>query len=264
MHLRILGSGTSHGIPVIGCVCRVCRSQDLRDQRMRSSVYIEGAAGERAVIDTGPEFRLQAVRAGIQRLDGVFLTHAHADHLHGLDDIRPLSRETPMPVYADANTMEELRERFSYIFKDTQLGGGKPRITPVVVTGPVSVGRLVFTPIPVKHGVLDILGWKITERQTSAAYLTDVSRIPEMSLPLLYGLSAVIIGGLRAIPHETHFSFQQALDSAADLETQRIYLTHICHDHTHQEIEAICRRFQQARNFTGTAAPAYDGLKLIL
>jgi phosphoribosyl 1,2-cyclic phosphate phosphodiesterase len=229
---------------------------------MRSSLYIRGASGERAVIDTGPEFRLQAVQAGITRLDGIFLTHAHADHLHGLDDIRPLCRDQPMPVYAAPNIMEEVRERFSYIFKDTQIGGGKPRIAPIIVSGPVRIGHLIFTPIPVKHGVLDILGWKITEGTASAAYITDTSGIPASSFRLLERPEAVIIGALRNRPHETHFSFEEALSAAAQTETGRIYLTHICHDHSHQEIEAFCRRFRHDRGFTGIAQPAYDGLEL--
>jgi phosphoribosyl 1,2-cyclic phosphate phosphodiesterase len=231
---------------------------------MRSSLYVQGAAGERAVIDTGPEFRLQAIRAGITRLDGLFLTHAHADHLHGLDDIRPLCQDKPLPVYADANTMREMRERFAYIFQKTQIGGGKPRITPVIAAEPIRLGHLIFTPLPVKHGTLDILGWKIQEGPASATYLTDTSDIPPGAFSLIGQPQAVIIGGLRERPHETHFSFLQALTAAARTKTSQIYLTHICHDHSHQSIEAFCRLWQKSSGFIGAAQPAYDELTISL
>jgi phosphoribosyl 1,2-cyclic phosphate phosphodiesterase len=243
---------------------------------MRSSLYIEGRAGERVVIDTGPEFRLQALRAGITRLDAVFLTHAHADHVHGLDDLRPLCRqayEKPIPVYSNRTTIEELKERFSYAFIPTQQGGGKPRIAPQVIQKPLWIGGLCFTPIPVKHGILDILGWKIAEIQTKqpgreaalgeALYITDTSRVPDPSLDLIGSPQLLIIGGLRVRPHETHFSFQEALDLALQIHSLRVYLTHICHDHSHQDIEAYCRTFQAVHGCSGiTMGPAYDGLDL--
>ncbi|MHB9294060.1 putative phosphoribosyl 1,2-cyclic phosphate phosphodiesterase [Hollandina sp. SP2] len=275
MKLSVLGSGTSHGIPVIGCRCPVCCSQDPRDQRMRSSLYIEGRTGERAVIDTGPEFRLQAIRAGITRLDAVFLTHAHADHVHGLDDLRPLCREPhekPIPVYSNRYTIAELRERFSYAFRHTQQGGGKPRINPRVIRKPVRIGALSFTPIPVKHGILDILGWKIAETRDDegftgssgeAVYLTDTSMIPDMSLDLIRSPEVLIIGGLRVHPHETHFTFHEALQVGFQIHSRRVYLTHICHEHSYQEIEAYCRTFQAAQGCTGIyMGSAYDGLEL--
>ena len=141
MKITVLGSGTSHGIPAVACSCPVCTSDDGRDKRMRSSVYIEGEGGERVLIDAGPEFWLQAVRAGIKRLDAIFLTHSHADHIHGLDDVRPLSREKPIPVYGNEQTIEEMKERFSYIFGTkwgaAQKGGGKPRLEPQIVVEPL-------------------------------------------------------------------------------------------------------------------------------
>jgi phosphoribosyl 1,2-cyclic phosphate phosphodiesterase len=270
MKLTILGSGTSHGVPVVGCACPVCRSEDPRDKRMRASLYIEGSAGERALIDTGPEFRIQAIRAGINRLDALFLTHAHADHIHGLDDVRPLSRERPLPVYGNGQTMREVRERFSYVFKETQRGGGKPRLLPEKISGPVQVGGLTFTPIPVKHGNLDIFGWKIEEAGNpgdgkSALYLTDTSRIPESSRSLTGRPEILIIDGLRQRPHETHFSFKQALDEAVKMGARHTWLTHICHDHPHREIEDYCRTYREERGLTGlTMEPAYDGLELSL
>ncbi|GHV93164.1 MBL fold metallo-hydrolase [Spirochaetia bacterium] len=290
MKLTILGSGTSHGIPVLGCDCPVCHSEDILDKRMRASLYIEGDSGERALIDTGPEFRLQAIRAGIKRLDGIFLTHAHADHVHGLDDVRPLSRETPLPVYGNRETIEEMRERFSYIFKETQQGGGKPRIIPRVVSKPVALGGLTFTPIPVKHGMLDILGWKIEEKTAdtgtaaakktsgveaapgAAVYLTDTSEIPAASREIIGKPAVLIIGALRTRPAETHFSFEQALNAAVEIGAAEVYLTHICHDYLHGEIVEYCQNFMEERGLKAangmgggvTMTPAYDCLEITL
>ncbi|MCL2473156.1 MAG: MBL fold metallo-hydrolase, partial [Treponema sp.] len=250
MKITVLGSGTSNGIPVVGCECPVCTSGDIRDKRMRASVFIEGAGGEKALIDTGPEFRLQAVRAGIKRLDAIFLTHSHADHIHGLDDVRPLSMKKPIPVYGNEPSIAEMKERFSYIWKKTQLGGGKPKISPFVVDQPlfpgkVQLGELTFIPVPVKHGVMDILGWEVLEggaviSQTdglekpsfssakSFLYLTDTSAIPPASLEWLLGgrqSRVIIIGGLRMKPSETHFTFDEALNTAVMLGGKAIYLT---------------------------------------
>jgi phosphoribosyl 1,2-cyclic phosphate phosphodiesterase len=289
MRLTILGSGTSHGIPVLGCDCPVCRSADRRDQRLRASLYIQGSRGEAAVIDTGPEFRLQALRAGIRRLDAVLLTHSHADHIHGADDLRPLSREAPLPIYGNRETIGEFRERFSYVFKETQWGGGKPQLRPVVVSGPFAVGALLFSPIPVLHGALPILGWRIDEKgdgadaanergaanegggtsggpkgaAPGAVYLTDTSRIPGPSWALIGSPAVLIIGGLRTRPHSTHFSFGEALEAAAKIGARRNFLTHICHDHRHREIEEYCRNYQEEHKLSGLCmGPAYDGLEL--
>jgi phosphoribosyl 1,2-cyclic phosphate phosphodiesterase len=268
MRLTILGSGTSHGIPVIGCKCPVCLSEDPRDRRTRASLYIEGDRGERAVIDTGPEFRLQALRAGITSLDALFLTHAHADHLHGLDDLRPLCFHQPLPVYANPQTLGELKGRFSYIFRETQLGGGKPRITLHAALGPVRIGALTLTPIPVIHGELEILGWKIREEGTipgggggTAVYLTDTNGIPPASWSLIGRPGVLIIGGLRKRPHNTHFTFAQALETACQVRAERVFLTHICHEHSHRDIEEYCRAFPGEG---APGGPAYDGLELEL
>jgi phosphoribosyl 1,2-cyclic phosphate phosphodiesterase len=291
MKLTILGSGTSHGVPMLGCDCAVCRSTDSRDQRFRSSLYIQGAGGERVVIDTGPEFRLQALRAGIRRLDAVFLTHSHADHIHGADDLRPLSRDGPLPIYGNQETIGEFRERFSYVFKETQRGGGKPQLRPIVVLEPVAIGGLLFSPLPVLHGALSILGWRIDEitgnngdntagnsanggdndaggvpsETPGAVYLTDTSEIPGPSWPLIGSPEVLIIGGLRARPHSTHFNFEQALGAATKIGARRNFLTHICHDYHHREIEEYCRNYQEEHKIQGPSmGPAYDGLELSL
>jgi phosphoribosyl 1,2-cyclic phosphate phosphodiesterase len=238
---------------------------------MRASIYIEGSGrepeqGVKALIDAGPEFRLQAVRAGIRALDGIFLTHSHADHLHGLDDVRPFCRN-PLPVYGNAPTIEEMTGRFSYAFEATQRGGGKPKFLPQAVSGPVRLGGLTFTPVPVKHGILDIYGWEVADARAekSFLYLTDTSAIPPDSLERLRKASrsrVIIIGGLRKRPHETHFTFEQAINTALEIGAEKIYLTHICHDFSHAGIEEICQAFQESQKTE--IHPAWDGLELIL
>jgi len=238
-------------------------------------LYVEGAGGERAIIDTGPEFRLQALQVGITHLDAVFLTHAHADHIHGLDDIRVLSREKSVPVYGNSPTINEFKKRFSYIFRTTQIGGGKPHVEPTVVDGPVILGGLGFVPISVKHGNITILGWKIAETavpdgitaKAGAVYLTDCSHIDENAYALIAKDRPpllAIIGGLRIRPHETHFSFEQAINAAIRMGVKQAYLTHICHSHSHREIEDYCRDFAQKQGISATVMPAWDGLQLIL
>ena len=271
MKVTVLGSGTSQGIPVVGCSCPVCFSPDERDKRMRASVFIEGFSGENLLIDAGPEFRLQALRAGIKHIDGIFLTHAHADHLHGLDDVRPLSWENPIPVYANEQTIMEMKERFSYVWKETQVGGGKPKITPKVLNEPLKIGNLEITPVPVKHGCLDILGWEVSEKNNSGEkflYLTDTSFIPDSSKKQLENQNCsrvIIIGGLRIRPHKTHFCFEEALDAVQNLKAKEVYLTHICHSHSFKEIDDFCQNYREKRELKKMEIhPAWDGLELTI
>lgn len=239
---------------------------------------VEGG-GVSLVIDTGPEFRLQAIRAGLKKLDAVLLTHSHADHLHGLDDVRPFSHKKAIDVFGNNFTIRELKERFSYIFKLTQKGGGKPRLAPKVVTRQFTLGGLTITPIPCKHGELNILGWYITESGTGSGtendgktpagrgilYLTDCSRLPLKSQILINRPEAAIIGGLREQPHATHFSFAEALETGIKTGAKRIFLTHLCHNHSHKEITRYCAQFKRKTGIKETKmAPAYDGLKLVL
>jgi phosphoribosyl 1,2-cyclic phosphate phosphodiesterase len=258
MRLTILGSGTSHGVPVIGCSCATCRSTDPRDARYRSSVLVE-EGGSAIIIDAGPEFRLQALRArvgapgGPPRPEALLLTHAHSDHVNGLDDVRPFTRDRVLPVYGDRETLDETRSRFAYIFRDTQIGGGKPRIELREARAEgIEIGALRAIPVPVIHGDLTILGWRFDK----LAYLTDASAIPESSFALLEGVEALVVDGLRTRPHATHFSFGQAIEAARRVGARRTWITHICHDSTHAQIEEYCRR----EGSDVDAHPAYDGL----
>lgn len=254
MRVQFLGSGTSFGVPVIGCGCPVCASPDPRDKRYRASILIE-SGGTSIAIDAGPEFRLQALRARITRLDALLLTHAHADHVGGLDDVRPLTRDIVLPVYGNEATLAETRERFGYIFRETQAGGGKPRVDLRAVDGAaVSVGELEILPIPVFHGAIPILGW----RTGDFAYITDCSALPETSVALLKGVKTLVINGLRREPHSTHFSLGQAIDAARRVGARRTYLTHMNHESTHARLEEYCRELGADVG----AMPAYDGLEI--
>jgi phosphoribosyl 1,2-cyclic phosphate phosphodiesterase len=255
--LRFLGTGTSHGVPVVACACRVCASTDPRDRRHRSSVVVEGDGGEVVLIDAGPEFRLQAIRSGMARLDAVLITHAHADHVHGLDDVRPLTRGKHVPVYASADDMAELRERFAYAFRHGQEGGGKPRLElRRIDESGVDVGGLHAIPIPILHGERSVFGYRIGR----LAYLTDCSAVPPSSMPLLRDLDLLVVDALRNRPHPTHFSLDEAFALARELAPARLLLTHICHDLSHVEIQDLC----DAARLPFPASPAYDGLELRL
>ena len=359
MIVTLTGTGTSHGIPVIGCECPVCRSSDPHDTRLRCSAYIQ--AGDTAlVIDTGPEFRMQALKYNIKHLDAVLLTHSHADHLNGLDDLRIFSHtaspgknnrtEHILPVYANGATLRDIQTRFSYVFAKTQQGGGKPLLDlfnadEYTKENPVVVQNILCFPLPMKHGALDVIGWNIREHaqttneggasttptpaeksvasatatckadkaahspekreqlqnaqpqseraqlqiaqnsdqreqnsttpnadksqqstQNSFTYLTDCSEVPDETVQLIQGTEHLVIDGLRKDPHPTHFSFLEALECAAKIRPKHVWLTHITHNNSHEQINEWLsinkKQFPALADIPVHAA--YDGLKLTL
>lgn len=248
--LEFLGSGTSTGVPIAGCSCPVCRSTDPHDKRLRSSALIRNGKYN-LIIDTGPEFRIQCLRAGVMHLDAVLYTHDHADHLHGLDDVRAYSlfQRRVLPVWARPNVLRIIRSRFAYIWNAKQTGGGLPEIELRPITGSFSAAGLDIIPVPVIHGRLDILGYRIGD----LAYLTDISSLPESSVPLLQNLGTLIISCVRSRSHPTHLSMASAKRLHARLKPAQTLLTHISHSLSHREI--ITR-------MPVDISPAHDGMRV--
>lgn len=244
MTITLLGTGTSHGIPVIGCKCKVCTLNDEKNKRLRASALIEDGENK-ILIDIGPDFKTQAIRYDINKIDMLLVTHSHADHIHGLDDIRIFSKNNTIPVYSDKRTLVDILIRFNYIFRHTQKGGGKPHIELKNIEhfsnqNPLVIGNLKIVPIPLKHGKQNATGWKIN----NFAYLTDASYISKKSISKLQDISHLVIDGLRVKPHSTHFNFEQALEIAAKTSAKYVYLTHICHDFSYDEINSILKEMQ--------------------
>jgi phosphoribosyl 1,2-cyclic phosphate phosphodiesterase len=262
MRVTVLGSGTSHGVPAIGCDCAVCRSTDPRDRRTRPSILIESPAGadgrsyardvRSILVDTSTDLRTQALLHDVRRVDAILFTHTHADHVFGLDDVRRYNQmqKAPIPCYADRDTAVTLRRMFSYIFdQPEQRGGGLPQISLFHIAGPFTLGDLEVVPVRLLHGRLPVLGFRIG----SFAYLTDCNRIPDESWPLLAGVRTLVLDALRHRPHSTHFSIGEAIDVVARLGADRAYFTHICHDLPHVETNA---------HLPAGVELAYDGLVL--
>jgi phosphoribosyl 1,2-cyclic phosphate phosphodiesterase len=246
----VLGTGTSHGVPMIGCECDTCRSTDVRDRRSRASIYIQINGGLSVLVDTTPDLRLQALAYGLKRVDVILYTHSHADHIMGLDEVRRFNvlQKSAIPCYGDERTLADLRRIYDYVFNpDTAGGGGIPQVVTARVMGEFCVGPATFVPVPLLHGSRTILGYRIG----SFAYLTDCSGIPESSWSLLSGVRTVILDALRERPHPTHLSLEQALAVVERLKPERALFTHMCHDLPHA---ATCARLPPSVQL------AYDGL----
>ncbi|MEC8335585.1 MAG: MBL fold metallo-hydrolase [Bacteroidota bacterium] len=225
--LVFLGTGTSQGVPIIGCHCAVCDSSDARDRRLRTSVALEGLT-TRVVIDTGPDFRTQMLREGFTRLDAIVYTHEHKDHLAGMDDVRPFNylQNKAMTLHASSRVETALRRDFHYAFEEHRHGGvPNVNIAPVTDEQPFKTGELTWMPIPVTHGKLPIHGFKVD----NLAYITDASAISERAMSLLQDLEVLVLNALRPQPHYSHFSLSEALDVAQTLNANRTYLTHLSH-----------------------------------
>jgi phosphoribosyl 1,2-cyclic phosphate phosphodiesterase len=249
VQITFLGTGTSHGIPMIGCTCDVCLSADPRDKRLRPSIFVRLDDDTDVLVDTSADFRAQALTHDITHIDAVLYTHSHADHILGLDELRRynvLQREA-IPLYADERTLRDLRRVFDYAFQHTE-GGHEyvPRLRPSAIAGPFSLGPTTIVPVPILHGARTILGY----RMGRFAYLTDCSGVPETSLPLLAGLDLLVIGALRERPHPSHFSVSEAIEAARRIGATRTLFTHMCHDLGHLE---TCARLPQGIEL------AYDG-----
>ncbi len=248
LSLTILGSGTSVGIPMVGCSCAACTSTDPRDRRMRSSVLLQWTDTV-VVIDTTPEFRMQMLRANVKRLDAVLLTHNHADHVHGLDDVRPFCflQNTTIPVYGNEPTLGWVREHYSYVWNAPQKGGGLPRISLEVVDRPFTINGVSFTPLPVMHGILPVYGYRVGD----LAYIPDVSEIPESTYPLLANLNTLIIDAVRFRPHSTHFHVARSIEEGRRIGAGTTIFTHLNHDIVHARLE---------RELPDGFALAHDGM----
>lgn len=240
------------GVPVIGCRCDVCMSADPRNKRLRTSALLQ--VGDRnLLIDAGPDLRQQALAAGINHVDAVLLTHAHADHIAGLDDLRPLNfaQQSSIPIYGTARTLGVVRERFGYAFEYTSVGSSRPLLELVEIeeTEPFSIDGIEIQPLQVYHGTWTITGYRIG----GLGYVTDASALPAESIAALHGLDVLVLNALRHAPHPTHLALEQAVQVIADLHPRCALLVHMTHDLDHAT--------------TNTALPphvrlAYDGQRV--
>jgi phosphoribosyl 1,2-cyclic phosphate phosphodiesterase len=249
--LTVLGSGTSMGVPTIGCDCAVCHSIDPHDRRTRPSVMVT-YNGRHVLIDTTPDFREQALREKITHLDAVLYTHTHADHILGIDDLRPLSfahKPGRLPLYATPEAGEFVRNMFRYIFEANYKFGGLARVELLPIEGPVELFGARFEPVTVIHGETPILGFRFG----SAAYLTDHSDVPAETLEKLRGLDILFLDALRYTPHPTHSTVERSLKIVEEVKPKRAFFTHICHDLPHEATNAT---------LPPNVRLSYDGMKL--
>jgi phosphoribosyl 1,2-cyclic phosphate phosphodiesterase len=253
--LTFLGTGTSQGVPAIGCDCEVCQSSDPRDKRLRSSIYVQ--TPESAwVVDTGTDFRTQALRENIRHLDAVVFTHSHTDHIMGFDDLRRYSHDLgSIPVYASAATMRDLARVYEFAFNGLNRFPGYLVPEPHIVEGPFQLGKTTLTPLPVPHGKSMVNGYLFSRNgEKLVAYLSDCSGVPDEIVGEIAGTKVLIIDALRHRPHPTHLSVEQALEVAAKVQPEQTLFTHICHE-LPQSTEA---------ELPPGVGIAYDGLKLHL
>ena len=255
MKVRILGCGTSTGVPVIGCGCAICASTEPRNARSRSSVLVS-SKGRNVLIDTSTDLRAQSLLGSIKRIDAVLFTHAHADHVHGIDELRVFNKlgDGPIPCYGSTSTVERIRGVFTYIFDEGRGDGWRPELLTTAVSGtfePFGSGSLVVEPIEVEHASTTIYGYRIG----GFAYLTDCSSIPKASMERLQGLKLLIIGALRQRPHPSHFSIGEAIEAARELGVEKTVLTHLGHNVDYVEDGASLPKGVEL---------AYDGMEMEL
>jgi phosphoribosyl 1,2-cyclic phosphate phosphodiesterase len=256
MRVTFLGTGTSYGIPMPGCDCPVCCSDDPRDKRYRTAIFVE-AAGQSLLIDTPPDLRSQCLQHGIRKIDATLMTHAHADHVFGFDDLRNYTNRMPepMPVWASAGTAETLRRIFDYLDRPPIPGTSLARIDLRVVAGPFDFGAIRLTPLPAEHGRADMIGWKIEQDGRAFAAIPDCKHLPPETVALCRGVDLVVIDALRIRPHPTHMNFAEAIPVLQDIQAKRSLVIHLCHEVSHA---------QALQLLPAGMAPAYDGLQIEL
>jgi len=253
LRVLVLGSGTSVGVPTIGCGCDVCTSTDPRDNRLRPSIVFQ-YGGHTVLVDTTPDFRQQALRFGLRRLDAILFTHSHADHILGLDDVRPYNfrQQEPIPIHAAEDTMDAIQNVFRYAFREDEVKTHIPKLNPVRLSGePFELFGRTVTPVPLMHGKNPIFGYRIGP----VAYLTDHSEIPDSSLALLHDLDVLFLDALRHKPHPTHSTVERSLKHVEKLRPKRAFFTHIAHDLSHARTESLLPAHVRL---------AYDGLEFTL
>jgi len=253
LKVTFLGTGTSQGVPVIGCSCPVCKSLDFRNKRFRSSIHLD--LGDLSlVVDTGPDFRSQMLRAGINRLDGVLFTHEHKDHTAGLDDIRPFNfkQQKDMPIFGRDHVLNQIKREFAYVFSSKKYPG-VPQIEPVEINEkPFFIQGVKITPIPVLHYKLPVLGFRIGD----FTYITDTNFIPDESMKLIEGSKVLVLNALQKESHISHFTLEEAVIKAKEIGAGMTYLTHISHKlGLHKEVN---------EELPEGIALAYDGLQVTL
>ncbi|MEI7851120.1 MAG: MBL fold metallo-hydrolase [Kiritimatiellales bacterium] len=239
MKVTFLGTGTSHGVPMIGCNCAVCRSDNPKNKRRRCSLYVQ-AVGKHLLFDTPPDLRDQVMTFGVERVDAVFITHPHADHIFGFDDIRRFSdlQQAHIHVYGSPETIASMRAKFDYVDKPSHSFGGVPRVVFTEMTAPVEIGGARVTPIPVMHGEELIYGFLVEADRNRLAYIPDCSGIPDSSFQWLEYLDAMILDGLRPGRHATHFSIGECVEHLQRIGAKRSFITHLTHHSDHDTLQA--------------------------
>lgn len=255
MKLTFLGTGTSHGIPVIGCGCDVCTSSDQKDRRRRCSIHIKNETTS-IVIDTPPDFREQVLSFGVERIDALFITHPHADHIFGFDDIRRFSsmQKEQIPVYGSEQTIKSMCRKFDYVCTGGYDFHNVPQVAFTAQKGPVDIGPFRITPLPVVHGKESTTGYLVEDGTSRIGYIPDCKSIPESTMKLLYNMDIMVLDGLRSFEHPTHLTFDESAALLKKIYADRSFFTHICHELHHEALQ---------KAYPDITIP-WDGLEILL
>ena len=256
MRVTFLGTGTSYGIPMPGCDCAVCRSSDPRDKRYRTAILVE-AGGRVLLIDTPPDLRTQCLAHDIRYLDAVLMTHAHADHVFGFDDLRAYTNRMPepMPVWASPGTEQTLRRIFDYLDRPPIPGTSLARISLRIANGPFEFRGFRLTPLPAEHGRADMVGWKFESNGRSFAAIPDCKTLPPATIDLCRGVDLAVVDALRIRPHPTHMNLAEAAETLASIGAKQSLVIHLCHEVSHAQAQRL---------LPPGISPAHDGLQIQL